>query len=296
MKSLRWWMIGAVDARLDHQLPDAQHARRGGADAAPGSAHHHAAVLLDRRRLPGRDHAAAALRLRARRARAEGRASPSSPIAWSLISMAHGLAHNWQAFAGLRGLLGLAEGSANPAGMKATAEWFPAQRARPGRRGLQHRRLGRLDARAAAGRLGDPRLQLAGGVRDHRRRSGWCGWCCGCSSTSRPTGTRALSASERDYIVGGPGAAPRRRRHAGPSIARILRAAELLGHRAAALPGRSDMGHADLLAAALPEHGAALRSEADRAVRLAAVPGRGSRLHVRRRRSACALQKRAASA
>src|SRR4051812_16620476 len=25
-------------------------------------------------------------------------------IAWSLISMAHGLAHNWRAFAGLRGL------------------------------------------------------------------------------------------------------------------------------------------------------------------------------------------------
>lgn len=47
-------------------------------------------------------------------------------VAWSLISMAHGLAHSWQAFAGLRGLLGLAEGSANPAGMKATAEWFPA--------------------------------------------------------------------------------------------------------------------------------------------------------------------------
>ena len=48
-------------------------------------------------------------------------------IAWSFISMAHGLAHNWQAFAGLRGLLGFAEGSANPAGMKATAEWFPAK-------------------------------------------------------------------------------------------------------------------------------------------------------------------------
>jgi ACS family hexuronate transporter-like MFS transporter len=47
--------------------------------------------------------------------------------AWSLICMAHGLAHNWQMFAGLRGLLGLAEGSANPAGMKATAEWFPAK-------------------------------------------------------------------------------------------------------------------------------------------------------------------------
>jgi ACS family hexuronate transporter-like MFS transporter len=48
-------------------------------------------------------------------------------FAWSLISMAHGLAHSWQAFAWLRGLLGLAEGSANPAGMKATAEWFPAR-------------------------------------------------------------------------------------------------------------------------------------------------------------------------
>ena len=48
-------------------------------------------------------------------------------VAWSCISMAHGLAHSWQAFAGLRGLLGLAEGSANPAGMKATSEWFPAK-------------------------------------------------------------------------------------------------------------------------------------------------------------------------
>lgn len=46
---------------------------------------------------------------------------------WSLVTMAHGFATNWVAFAGLRGLLGLAEGSANPAGMKATAEWFPAK-------------------------------------------------------------------------------------------------------------------------------------------------------------------------
>ena len=46
---------------------------------------------------------------------------------WSLISMAHGLAHSWQAFSWLRGALGLAEGSANPAGMKAVSEWFPAK-------------------------------------------------------------------------------------------------------------------------------------------------------------------------
>ncbi len=47
-------------------------------------------------------------------------------LAWSFVNMAHSLAHTWQAFAWLRGLLGLSEGSANPAGMKATAEWFPA--------------------------------------------------------------------------------------------------------------------------------------------------------------------------
>jgi ACS family hexuronate transporter-like MFS transporter len=47
--------------------------------------------------------------------------------AWSLISMAHGLAHSWPVFAVLRGFLGFAEGSANPAGMKATSEWFPAK-------------------------------------------------------------------------------------------------------------------------------------------------------------------------
>src|SRR4029450_7567725 len=45
-------------------------------------------------------------------------------VAWSLVSMAHGLAQSWPMFAGLRGLLGFAEGCANPAGMKATAEWF----------------------------------------------------------------------------------------------------------------------------------------------------------------------------
>ncbi len=40
--------------------------------------------------------------------------------------MLHAAARSWPAFAVLRGLLGFAEGSANPAGMKATAEWFPA--------------------------------------------------------------------------------------------------------------------------------------------------------------------------
>ncbi len=48
-------------------------------------------------------------------------------VAWSLINMSHGLAGSWQVLAWLRGFLGFTEGSANPAGMKATAEWFPAR-------------------------------------------------------------------------------------------------------------------------------------------------------------------------
>src|SRR5438477_4036926 len=48
-------------------------------------------------------------------------------VSWSLVNMAHSLANSWPAFALLRGLLGFSEGSANPAGMKATAEWFPAK-------------------------------------------------------------------------------------------------------------------------------------------------------------------------
>jgi len=46
---------------------------------------------------------------------------------WSLLTMAHGLATGWLGFAGLRGALGLVEGSAQPAGMKLVAEWFPAR-------------------------------------------------------------------------------------------------------------------------------------------------------------------------
>lgn len=46
---------------------------------------------------------------------------------WSLITIAHVLAQGWPSFAGLRLALGLAEGSAQPAGQKLIAEWFPAR-------------------------------------------------------------------------------------------------------------------------------------------------------------------------
>jgi len=46
---------------------------------------------------------------------------------WSVICMAHGLAGNWQMLAGLRGLLGFAEGAFSPGGLKVVSEWFPAR-------------------------------------------------------------------------------------------------------------------------------------------------------------------------
>src|ERR1700742_4921001 len=42
-------------------------------------------------------------------------------VAWCLGNMGSARAHTWQAFAGRRGFLALAEASSNPAGMKATA-------------------------------------------------------------------------------------------------------------------------------------------------------------------------------
>ena len=46
---------------------------------------------------------------------------------WSVICMAHGLANSWQMMAGLRGLLGFAEGAFSPGGLKVVSEWFPAK-------------------------------------------------------------------------------------------------------------------------------------------------------------------------
>jgi MFS transporter, ACS family, hexuronate transporter len=46
---------------------------------------------------------------------------------WSVICAAHGLAGSWQILAGLRGLLGFAEGAFSPGGLKVVSEWFPAK-------------------------------------------------------------------------------------------------------------------------------------------------------------------------
>jgi ACS family hexuronate transporter-like MFS transporter len=141
-------------------------------------------------------------------------------VSWSIISMAHGLAHSWLAFAGLRGLLGLAEGSANPAGMKATSEWFPAKE-----RGLAG---GLFNMGASAGSMLAPPL-VAWAILTHSWQAafvitGGLGlvwvvlWLAFYES---PAKHRALSDAERQYIVAG------QERHlqadgTRPSIGRIL--------------------------------------------------------------------------
>jgi ACS family hexuronate transporter-like MFS transporter len=123
-------------------------------------------------------------------------------LAWSLISMAHGLARSWQAFAGLRGLLGLAEGCANPAGMKAVSEWFPARE-----RGLAG---GFYNIGASFGSMLAPPL-VAWAILHYNWQSafvitgglGLVWLVLWLTLYHSPSDHPRLSAKERDYIVAG---------------------------------------------------------------------------------------------
>jgi ACS family hexuronate transporter-like MFS transporter len=48
-------------------------------------------------------------------------------VAWSITGAMHGFAGGWRSLAVFRGVLGLSEASAIPAGVKAVAEWFPGK-------------------------------------------------------------------------------------------------------------------------------------------------------------------------
>ena len=125
---------------------------------------------------------------------------------WSLITMGHGLATGWLGFAGLRCALGLVEGSAQPAGMKLVAEWFPA-RERGGAGGIYQ--IG-----ASFGAVFAPPL-VAWAVFNHSWRAAffvagglglvwviaWLAWY------APPARHRRLSATEHAYIVEGQEAA-----------------------------------------------------------------------------------------
>jgi len=125
---------------------------------------------------------------------------------WSLLTMAHGLATGWLGFAGLRGALGLVEGSAQPAGMKLVAQWFPARE-----RGTAG---GIYNIGASFGAVFAPPL-VAWAVLTHSWRAAffvagglglawlaaWLFWY------APPDRHRALGAAERDLIASGQEAA-----------------------------------------------------------------------------------------
>lgn len=140
---------------------------------------------------------------------------------WSLITLGHGFANGWMGFAGLRGALGLVEGSAQPAGMKVVAEWFPARE-----RGVAG---GIYQIGASFGAVFAPPL-VAWAVFHHSWRAAffvagglgllwvlaWLFWY------APPARHRALSAQEHDLIVGGQEAALAKQRRR-PPLGELLR-------------------------------------------------------------------------
>lgn len=140
---------------------------------------------------------------------------------WSLITMGHGLVTGWFGFAALRGTLGLVEGSAQPAGMKVVAEWFPARE-----RGVAG---GIYQIGASFGAVLAPVL-VAWAVFNYSWRAAffvagglgllwvvaWLAWY------APPRRHRALSVEERDLILDGqePELAQQRRR---PPLGQLLR-------------------------------------------------------------------------
>ena len=122
--------------------------------------------------------------------------------AWSLITIAHGFANGWPSFAWLRALMGLAESSAHPSGMKAVSEWFPAKE-----RGLAG---GIYNVGASLGSMLAPPLVIWAILAYNWRMAFvltgavavlWVVlWLFFYQSPERH---RALSKSERDYIAAG---------------------------------------------------------------------------------------------
>ena len=191
-------------------------------------------------------------------------------VAWSFITMAHGLAEQLDgAFLAARPA-GARRGLGQPRGDEGDVGVVPRKGARARRRRLQHRRVLRVDARAAPRGVGHHRLQLAGSLRPDRRARPRVGRAVVVALRVAREACGPLSGGAASHRLRA-GATPSERRNTalGPKDSR---AAELLGDRAAEVSRRSDVGHAHVLAAALSRERPGLRPETDCAVRLVAIP------------------------
>ena len=140
-------------------------------------------------------------------------------VAWSVINMMHGLAGSWRGIAFLRGLMGFAEGSANPSGVKATAEWVPARE-----RGLA---AGIYNLGASFGSMLAPPLVAAAIFYFNWQTAFFVTGALGLVWVvlwlllyQSPSQHRWLTEKERDYIAAGQEAALRA--GAAPSIFEII--------------------------------------------------------------------------
>jgi ACS family hexuronate transporter-like MFS transporter len=137
---------------------------------------------------------------------------------WSLTGVLHGFASGWFSLAALRGLMGLTEAVAIPAGMKVVAEWFPNRE--------KSVAVGYFNAGTSLGSLLAPPLvvflSLRYGWQSAFAVTGALGfvWAAAWYLLYRsPADHARISKAERDTIVSGqtPGAPQRR------SIREVLR-------------------------------------------------------------------------
>jgi ACS family hexuronate transporter-like MFS transporter len=120
---------------------------------------------------------------------------------WAILAATHAFATNWPTFAVLRGAMGLAEGSAQPGGLKVVAEWFP-----PKERGLAG---GIYNIGASFGSMLAPPLVAASIYFWSRHAAFLVTGCLGLAWVAlwllfyRPIATHpGMSAIERDYVLG----------------------------------------------------------------------------------------------
>ncbi len=210
--------------------------------------------------------------------------------AWGVITMAHGLATGWVSLAGLRALLGFAEGTAHPGALKVISEWFPARE-----RGFAG---GVYNIGASLGSVLAP-LLVAGAVLVWDWRGAFivagvlaliwaaCWRRLYYSPETHPT----VSSEEKAEILEGR-ESYLRATEGKPPIGSVAPPAQFVGHRPAPIPRRSGLGHADLVDAALSHHRPPFRPRPDRDVRRSALHRRRSRLPVRSGRGAVAATAR----
>jgi ACS family hexuronate transporter-like MFS transporter len=142
---------------------------------------------------------------------------------WAVVAAAHAFAGNWPTLAALRGIMGLAEGSAQPGGMKVVSEWFPANE-----RGFAG---GVYNIGASFGSmLAAPLVVTAtlyfGSWRAAFLVTGALGvaWVCLWLFAYRPMVEHpAMSAEERDYVLAGQEHAPAARAARTPLLAFLAR-------------------------------------------------------------------------